>query len=112
MLASDLAGLYHAGGPRRLSLYQIAQIINRVGGYDPEAPDGLPAHRSRADSAARRQRLDGFDASSAQPSATTPSTPGRSTKLSFQPTPNGTTNKMANPALASSWSAYSIATRD
>ena len=31
----DLVGLYHAGGPRRLSLYQIAQIVNRVGGYDP-----------------------------------------------------------------------------
>jgi dTDP-4-dehydrorhamnose reductase len=36
VLAGDLAGLYHAGGPRRLSLYQIAQIINRVGGYPPE----------------------------------------------------------------------------
>ncbi len=35
MLASDHAGLYHAGGPRALSLYQIAQIVNRVGGYDP-----------------------------------------------------------------------------
>jgi dTDP-4-dehydrorhamnose reductase len=31
----DLVGLFHAGGPRRLSLYQIAQIVNRVGGYDP-----------------------------------------------------------------------------
>jgi dTDP-4-dehydrorhamnose reductase len=35
VLASDLSGLYHAGGPRRLSLYQIAQIVNRIGGYDP-----------------------------------------------------------------------------
>jgi dTDP-4-dehydrorhamnose reductase len=35
VLASDLTGLYHAGGPRALSLYQIAQVINRVGGYDP-----------------------------------------------------------------------------
>lgn len=35
VLANELAGLYHAGGPRRLSLYQIAQIVNRVGGYDP-----------------------------------------------------------------------------
>jgi dTDP-4-dehydrorhamnose reductase len=34
-LASDLAGIFHAGGPRRLSLFQIAQIVNRVGGYDP-----------------------------------------------------------------------------
>ena len=58
VLASDLAGLYHAGGPRALSLYQIAQIVNRVGGYDPEFADGLPANRSRADSAAGRQRVD------------------------------------------------------
>lgn len=36
MLASDLSGLYHAGGPRRLSLFQIAQIVNRIGGYDPD----------------------------------------------------------------------------
>jgi dTDP-4-dehydrorhamnose reductase len=35
-LISDMRGLYHAGGPRRLSLYQIAQIVNRVGGYDPD----------------------------------------------------------------------------
>jgi len=31
----DIEGLFHAGGPRRLSLFQIAQIVNRVGGYDP-----------------------------------------------------------------------------
>src|SRR5262245_56170731 len=36
MLAGDLHGLYHAGGPGRLTLYQIAQVINRVGGYDPD----------------------------------------------------------------------------
>jgi dTDP-4-dehydrorhamnose reductase len=36
----DLQGLYHAGGPRRLSLYQIAQIVNRVGGYDPHLLHG------------------------------------------------------------------------
>ncbi len=36
LLASDIAGLYHAGGARRLSLYEIAQIVNRVGGYEPE----------------------------------------------------------------------------
>ena len=34
-LGSDLAGVFHAGGPRRLSLYEIAQIVNRVGGYEP-----------------------------------------------------------------------------
>ena len=33
--SAALSGLYHAGGPRRLTLYQIAQVINRVGGYDP-----------------------------------------------------------------------------
>jgi dTDP-4-dehydrorhamnose reductase len=36
----DVHGLYHAGGPRRLSLFQIAQIVNRVGGYDPELLHG------------------------------------------------------------------------
>jgi dTDP-4-dehydrorhamnose reductase len=42
MLAGDLAGLYHAGGPRPLSLYEIAQIVNRVGGYDPRHLMGCP----------------------------------------------------------------------
>lgn len=32
----DLHGLYHAGGPRALSLYEIAQVVNRVGGYRPQ----------------------------------------------------------------------------
>lgn len=40
VLSSDLTGLYHAGGPRALSLYQIAQVINRVGGYDPHLLNG------------------------------------------------------------------------
>ena len=31
VLAGSLSGIYHAGGPRQLSLYQIAQVINRVG---------------------------------------------------------------------------------
>jgi dTDP-4-dehydrorhamnose reductase len=38
----DLQGLYHAGGPRALSLYQIAQIVNRIGGYDPKLLHGCP----------------------------------------------------------------------
>jgi dTDP-4-dehydrorhamnose reductase len=42
VLASDLAGLYHAGGPRALSLYEIAQVVNRVGGYDPDLLIGCP----------------------------------------------------------------------
>jgi dTDP-4-dehydrorhamnose reductase len=36
VLASDITGLFHAGGPRPLSLYEIAQVVNRVGGYDPK----------------------------------------------------------------------------
>lgn len=42
LLLSELSGLYHAGGPRPLSLYQIAQIVNRVGGYRPELLMGCP----------------------------------------------------------------------
>jgi len=42
LLANNISGLYHAGGPRRLSLFQIAQIVNRVGGYDPELLFGCP----------------------------------------------------------------------
>ena len=36
----EVCGLFHAGGPRRLSLFEIAQIVNRVGGYDPELLHG------------------------------------------------------------------------
>jgi dTDP-4-dehydrorhamnose reductase len=42
MLANRLSGIYHAGGPQSLSLYQIGQIINRVGGYAPELLMGIP----------------------------------------------------------------------
>lgn len=42
VLASNLCGIYHAGGPRRLSLYEIAQIVNRIGGYAPEHLLGCP----------------------------------------------------------------------
>jgi dTDP-4-dehydrorhamnose reductase len=42
VLADGLTGIYHAGAPRYLSLYQIAQIINRVGGYDPGCLFGIP----------------------------------------------------------------------
>lgn len=40
--SESLAGIYHAGGPRRLSLFEIAQIVNRVGGYDPSLLLGCP----------------------------------------------------------------------
>jgi dTDP-4-dehydrorhamnose reductase len=41
-LAGDVSGLYHAGGPRAVTLYQIAQIVNRVGGYEPSLLKGCP----------------------------------------------------------------------
>jgi dTDP-4-dehydrorhamnose reductase len=37
-----ISGLFHAGGQKRWSLYQIAQIVNRVGGYDPDWLHGCP----------------------------------------------------------------------
>lgn len=40
VLSNRMSGLYHAGGERQLSLYQIAQIVNRVGGYDPDLLHG------------------------------------------------------------------------
>jgi len=46
VLRRPIAGLYHAGGPRRLSLYQIAQIINRVGGYSPDLLHGCLRHEA------------------------------------------------------------------
>src|SRR5262249_9737666 len=41
-LAGDEAGLYHAGGPRPITLFQIGQIVNRVGGSDPHLLKGCP----------------------------------------------------------------------
>lgn len=35
-LSNGERGLFHVGGPRTLSLYQIAQTINRLGNYPPE----------------------------------------------------------------------------
>lgn len=42
VIESRPAGIFHAGGPRRLSLYEIAQIVNLVGGYDPQLLQGCP----------------------------------------------------------------------
>jgi dTDP-4-dehydrorhamnose reductase len=42
VLSTELRGAYHAGGPRRLSLYEIAQTINRIGGYPPDLLQGCP----------------------------------------------------------------------
>jgi len=41
-LASDERGLFHCGGPRATTLYEIAQVINRVGGYAPDLLKGCP----------------------------------------------------------------------
>jgi dTDP-4-dehydrorhamnose reductase len=41
-LANDVSGLFHTGGPRAITLYQIAQVINRIGGYDPKLLIGIP----------------------------------------------------------------------
>jgi dTDP-4-dehydrorhamnose reductase len=41
-LNNEESGLYHLGGPRPISLYEIAQIVNRVGGYDPKLLKGCP----------------------------------------------------------------------
>ena len=40
--ARKMSGLFHAGGKLRWSLYQIAQIVNRVGNYDPDLLIGCP----------------------------------------------------------------------
>lgn len=42
LLTHPLSGIFHAGGPRQLSLYEIAQIVNVVGGYEPELLQGCP----------------------------------------------------------------------
>lgn len=41
-LTGTEGGLYHLGGPRAVTLYQIGQIVNRVGGYDPALLKGCP----------------------------------------------------------------------
>ncbi|TWU37331.1 SDR family oxidoreductase [Novipirellula artificiosorum] len=42
LMEDPISGLYHAGGPRKLTLFQIGQIVNRVGGYDPHLLQGCP----------------------------------------------------------------------
>ncbi len=46
VLAGRLQGIYHAGAPRRLSLFETAQVINRVGGYDPRLLLGCLRHEA------------------------------------------------------------------
>ena len=40
LFASPVSGTFHAGGPRRLTLFEIAQIVNVVGGHDPNDLQG------------------------------------------------------------------------
>ena len=47
-LANNLSGLYHAGAPRQLSLYEIGQVINRLGGYEADFLMGLPRGEAAA----------------------------------------------------------------
>jgi dTDP-4-dehydrorhamnose reductase len=41
-LANSAAGVHHCGGPTAITLYQIAQVVNRVGAYAPELLKGCP----------------------------------------------------------------------
>jgi dTDP-4-dehydrorhamnose reductase len=41
-LAGSESGVYHLGGPRGSTLYQIAQTINRAGDYDAKLLHGCP----------------------------------------------------------------------
>lgn len=45
-LRHDVPGLFHAGGPRAVTLNQIGQIVNRVGGYDPRLLHGCLRHEA------------------------------------------------------------------
>jgi dTDP-4-dehydrorhamnose reductase len=46
LLGGGEAGLYHAGSSRPVTLYQIGQIVNRAGGYDPALLKGCPRHEA------------------------------------------------------------------
>ena len=42
VFAKRISGLFHSGGQNKWSLFQIAQIVNMTGGYDPELLIGCP----------------------------------------------------------------------
>ena len=42
LFLEPIVGTFHAGGPRTLSLFEIAQIVSVVGGYNPELLQGCP----------------------------------------------------------------------
>jgi dTDP-4-dehydrorhamnose reductase len=41
-LAGAAKGIFHLGSPRPITLFEIAQVVNRVGGYDPHLLKGCP----------------------------------------------------------------------
>jgi dTDP-4-dehydrorhamnose reductase len=41
-VAGQEKGIFHLGSPRPITLYEIAQVVNRVGGYDPHLLKGCP----------------------------------------------------------------------
>jgi dTDP-4-dehydrorhamnose reductase len=41
-LSSNASGVFHCGGPQAMTLYKIAQVINRVGDYRPDLLKGCP----------------------------------------------------------------------
>src|SRR5205807_7429338 len=45
-LAMNEPGLFHVPGPRGVTLYQIGQVVNRVGGYAPELLHGKLRHEA------------------------------------------------------------------
>ena len=45
-LGGDPAGLFHLGAPRAITLYQIGQVVNRVGGHDPSLLMGCLRHEA------------------------------------------------------------------
>jgi dTDP-4-dehydrorhamnose reductase len=42
----QVGGLFHASGPRAITLNQIGQVVNRVGGYHPDLLRGCPRHEA------------------------------------------------------------------
>jgi dTDP-4-dehydrorhamnose reductase len=41
-LCGNEHGIFHLGSPRAITLFEIAQVVNRVGGYDPHLLKGCP----------------------------------------------------------------------
>jgi dTDP-4-dehydrorhamnose reductase len=42
VLALDESGIFHCGGPLAITLYEIAQVVNRTGDYEPALLKGCP----------------------------------------------------------------------